>query len=149
MQEPVPNHLQPAVRPILSSIQILARIHLGSNHNLATKPFIKGRDICLIHTSSISTGLRNTSPQPVSQHTKKLTLIHSRLLEMVSYPTCGNITNQLSNYVTHLIKPFENSLHTYTTANISYNSLNSPPCPSNIVPHPLLVLSFTGSAHVL
>ena len=78
------NHIKDAVRPTLSSVQILALTHLGYNHDGGTKLFIsKGRDICLMHThfiNRIGEHLANRST------CKNVTLIESRLLEMVSYP---------------------------------------------------------------
>ena len=49
------NHIPHAVRPNLSSVQIIALTHLGSNHDGVSKLFIrKARDICLMHTPSIN-----------------------------------------------------------------------------------------------
>ena len=62
IQEPVFDHIQHGVRPNLSSIQILALTNLGSNRDIANKPFKIGRDICLMFITSLSTGstgLRN------------------------------------------------------------------------------------------
>ena len=50
IQEPVLNHLKHTEKPNFSSIQILSLIHLGSNHELATKPFNKGSIKSLMHT---------------------------------------------------------------------------------------------------
>ena len=58
-QQPLVNHFQYVAGANLSQTHILGLVHLVSNYNLAAKLFNKGR-MCLMHTPSISTRLRNT-----------------------------------------------------------------------------------------
>ena len=61
--------------------------------------------------------------------------------------TCHSPTNQPSNYVTHLITPFEGTLPSYIHYSKHFIQLLEFPqtYPGNIFPHPFLVCYFTGS----